>query len=88
MSRLVDDIDLLAAVEGDQYAIGVVDLDELTARVGELVMVIPGHSWSIAASGVGAIEADADRLVQAWVQLADNASKYTPAGSAIDRFVT
>ena len=84
MSRLVDDIDLLAAVEGDQYAIGVVDLDELTARVGELVMVIPGHSWSIGASGIGPIEADADRLVQAWVQLADNASKYTPAGSPIE----
>lgn len=84
MSRLVDDIDLLAAVEGDQYAIGVVDVDELTARVGELVMVIPSHEWSVTGSGVGVVEADADRLVQAWLQLADNASKYTAPGSAIE----
>lgn len=84
MSRLVDDIDLLAAVEGDQYSIGVVDVDELTARVGELVIVIPSHKWRIAQSGVGVVEADADRLVQAWLQLADNASKYTPPGTPIE----
>lgn len=84
MTRLVDDIDLLAAVEGDQYDIGVVDVDELTARVGELVMVIPGHQWSVSTSGVGVVEADADRLVQAWLQLADNASKYTPPGTSIE----
>ena len=84
MTRLVDDIDLLAAVEGDQYAIGVVDIDTLTARVGELVVAIPGHEWSVSVSGVGIVEADADRLVQAWLQLADNAAKYTPPGSPIE----
>lgn len=84
MTRLVDDIDLLAAVEGDQYAFGLVDLDELTARVGALVMVIPGHEWSVSTSGVGLVEVDADRVVQAWLQLADNASKYTPTGTAIE----
>ncbi len=84
MTRLVDDIDLLAAVEGDQFSMGLVDVMALTARVGELVAVIPGHTWSVEAHGRGLVEGDSDRLLQAWLQLADNAAKYTPEGSAIE----
>jgi len=84
MTRLVDDIDLLAAVEQEQFAMGAVDVHALTARVGELVAVIPGHRWSLDAAGTGVVEGDADRLLQAWLQLADNASKYTPEGSGIE----
>jgi len=84
MTRLVDDIDLLAAVEGDQFSMGLVDIESLTSRVGELVGVIPGHTWRIDAQGSGTVEGDADRLLQAWLQLADNAAKYTPEGSAIE----
>lgn len=84
MTRLVDDIDLLAAVEGDQFALGEVDLAALTAHVGELVTAIPGHTWRVAAHASGSIQADHDRLLQAWLQLADNAAKYTPADSPIE----
>jgi two-component system, OmpR family, sensor kinase len=84
MTRLVDDIDLLAAVEGDQFSMGMVDILTLTARVGELVAVIPGHTWRVEAQGRGLIEGDTDRLLQAWLQLADNAAKYTPDGSPIE----
>jgi signal transduction histidine kinase len=83
MTRLVDDIDLLATVEGDGFTMAEVDLAALTARVGELVAVIPDHSWSVESVAEGRIEADSDRLLQAWLQLADNAAKYTPAGLAI-----
>jgi signal transduction histidine kinase len=83
MTRLVDDIDLLATVEGDGFSMTDVDLAALTARVGELVAVIPGHEWSVLATAEGVIRADSDRLLQAWLQLADNAAKYTPAGSPI-----
>lgn len=83
MTRLVEDIDLLAAAEGDEYAMREVDVTELTARVGELVAVIPDHDWHLEAIGSGRIHADGDRLLQAWLQLADNAAKYTPAGSPI-----
>ena len=83
MTRLVDDIDLLATVEGEQFAMGDVDLASLTARVGELVTAIPGHNWSVQAQATGVISADQDRLLQAWLQLADNAAKYTPEGTAI-----
>ncbi len=84
LTRLVEDIDLLAAVEGDQFAMGAVELRALTSRLGELVMAIPGHDWRLTAMGEGVVEGDADRLLQAWLQLADNASKYTPPDSLIE----
>jgi two-component system OmpR family sensor kinase len=84
MTRLVEDIDLLATVEGDSYTMKDVDLGGLTSRVGELVAVIPDHIWSVAGHADGFIIGDQDRLLQAWLQLADNAAKYTPAGTPIE----
>lgn len=84
MTRLVDDIDLLATVEGGQFTMGPVDVSTLTAKVGELVVAIPGHEWMIDAQGSGTVEGDPDRLVQAWLQLADNAAKYADEGSPIE----
>lgn len=84
LARLVEDIDLLAAAEGDSYTMADVDLGALTARVGELVSVIPGHEWTVTSHGDGYAVGDHDRLLQAWLQLADNAAKYTPAGSPIE----
>ncbi len=84
LSRLVDDIDLLAAAEADSYALSDVDLESLTARVGELVAVISGHTWSVEAHAQGVVRGDPDRLLQAWLQLADNAAKYTAAGTPIE----
>ena len=84
MTRLVNDIDLLAAVDGDSYTFSVVDLGSLTQRVGELVSVIPHHDWRIEIAASGRIRADHDRLLQAWLQLADNAAKYTPAGTPVE----
>ncbi|MCT9820536.1 HAMP domain-containing histidine kinase [Microbacterium sp. W1N] len=83
MTRLIGDIDLLAAVETDKFSFAEVDLAGLTQRVGELVAVIPGHEWSIEHTADAVVRGDADRLLQAWLQLADNAAKYTPAGSPI-----
>ncbi|WP_442576233.1 ATP-binding protein [Microbacterium sp. F51-2R] len=84
MTRLVDDIDLLATIEGDQVEMGEVDLAALTSRVGELVAVIPGHEWLVAQQAEGVAQGEHDRLLQAWLQLADNAAKYTPQGSPIE----
>jgi signal transduction histidine kinase len=83
MTRLVDDIDLLAAVEGDQYTMLEVDLATLTARIGGMVAVIPGHTWAIESTAEGTVLGDADRLLQAWLALADNAAKYSPPGAPI-----
>lgn len=84
MNRLVEDIDLLAAVESDTYDKHPVAIADLTARVGERVAVIPGHSWAVAETATGTVYADGDRLLQAWLQLADNAAKYSPEGTPIE----
>jgi len=84
MTRLVEDIDLLSSAEGDQFDFSPVELGDLTERMGDLVEGIPGHTWHLTRSARGLIEADRDRLLQAWLQLADNASKYTPQGSPIE----
>ncbi|MFT4212019.1 MAG: HAMP domain-containing sensor histidine kinase [Microbacterium sp.] len=84
MTRLVEDIELLSAAQEEQFAMRPIDVGLLTERVGELVAVIPGHPFSVAHLGRGVLVGDADRLTQAWLQLADNAAKYTPAGSPIE----
>ncbi len=84
MTRLIGDIDLLAAVESDSFTMGDVDLAALTQRVSELVTVIGGHGWTVEQRAVGIIHGDRDRLLQAWLQLADNAAKYTPPDSPIE----
>lgn len=85
LARLVEDIDLLASVEdGEQFTITDVDIGVLTARVAELVAVIPGHEWSVDATATGVVPGNPDRLRQAWLQLADNAAKYTPVGAPIE----
>lgn len=84
MTRLIGDIDLLAAVEADSFTMGSVDLADLTARVWALVGVIGDHRWTIEQSADVVIRGDHDRLLQAWLQLADNAAKYTPDGSPIE----
>jgi signal transduction histidine kinase len=84
LTRLVEDIDLLATAEADSYSLDTVDLAALTERVAELVAVIPGHTWTIEARAEGGTIGDRDRLLQAWLQLADNAAKYTPEGSPIE----
>lgn len=84
MTRLIGDIDLLASVEGERFTMDEVDLESLTQRVADLVTVIPGHEWAVEETQRGIVHGDADRLLQAWLQLADNAAKHTPAGTAIE----
>ncbi|MDF2045513.1 MULTISPECIES: cell wall metabolism sensor histidine kinase WalK [Microbacterium] len=84
LSRLVDDIDALAVVEAGSLTTEVIQVAALTDRVGELVSAIPHHTWTIESRGRGTIHGDHDRLVQAWLQLADNAAKYTPPGTPIE----
>lgn len=84
LSRLVDDIDTLADVETATLSAALIDVGGLTDRVAELVCAIPDHTWRVEARASGKIHGDADRLVQAWLQLADNAAKYTPAGTPIE----
>lgn len=46
-------------------------------------MVIPGHTWSVDQVAAMTVPGNDDRLLQAWLQLAENAAKYTPEDTPI-----
>jgi signal transduction histidine kinase len=56
---------------------------ELTSEVYEKARGIRSHSWRIAASASARVSIDRQKISQAWLQLVDNAVKYSPAGSTI-----
>ncbi|MGK9148669.1 HAMP domain-containing histidine kinase [Plantibacter flavus] len=85
MSSLVADItELSTAGLASTLDRESVDIAALTATVRDKAAAIsPGHTWLL--GGLAELTADVDegRLAQAWLQLADNAAKYSPAGSTI-----
>jgi two-component system, OmpR family, sensor kinase len=56
---------------------------ELTAEVVAKAHGIPGHDWRPGGSAAARVSVDRQKIVQAWLQLADNAAKYSPSGSPI-----
>lgn len=83
MAQLVDGIELLAELPAQRPQLEPVDVERLTADVHAKASVIPGHDWVLAASARVTAELDPRRITQAWLQLVDNAAKYSPEGSAI-----
>ena len=83
MAELVDALATLEEVSRDAITAAPVDVDALTRDVHAKVSVIPGHEWVLDAAASGIALLDRARLTQAWLQLADNAAKYAPAGTDI-----
>ncbi|WP_166873154.1 MULTISPECIES: ATP-binding protein [unclassified Salinibacterium] len=84
MSGLVDEIGLLA----DSQTSGAlqrreVDVADLSEQVFSKASAISNHDWRLAETATVVASVDAGRITQAWLQLADNAAKYSPAGSLI-----
>lgn len=84
MAALVDALAALAEVRSTVPKFDAVDLERLTRDVGDLVSAIPGHPWTVTGSADGSVLADRALLVQALLQLADNAAKHSPAGTPIE----
>jgi two-component system OmpR family sensor kinase len=84
MAGLVDGLAALAEVRATVPEIEVIDLGKLTRDVAALASVIPGHEWSATEIGDGSVPLDRALITQAWLQLADNAAKYAPAGTPIE----
>jgi len=84
MAALVDALAALAEVRAAVPQIRSVDLERLTRDIGDLVSAIPGHAWTVAESASGAVPGDRSLLVQAVLQLADNAAKHSPEGTPIE----
>jgi signal transduction histidine kinase len=82
MGRIVEDLLLLARrEEPDFLSLATVDVGDLTdALLAKAKALAPARDWVIDVRGQGVIVADRQRLVQAVVQLAENAARYSPEG--------
>jgi signal transduction histidine kinase len=85
MSRLVEDLLFLARSERpDLLELEVVDVTSLTTEVHAKAAALAERDWVLAETGKGRIVADRQRLTQALVQLAQNASQHTEEGDLIE----
>jgi signal transduction histidine kinase len=84
MSRLVEDLLLLARSEHpDILDLTVVDVASLTSQVHAKASGLGPREWVLEEVGAGLVVADPQRITQALVQLAQNASNHTREGDQI-----
>lgn len=83
MSALVDEIEALADSQQATLRRVPVDIADLTDQVFAKASTETGHDWNLAESASVVAAIDPSRITQAWLQLADNAAKYSPPGSPI-----
>jgi two-component system, OmpR family, sensor kinase len=81
MGRIVEDLLLLARREEPNFlSLATVDVGDLTDALLAKAKALAPRRWVLDVRGQGVIVADRQRLVQAVVQLAENAARYAPEG--------
>lgn len=86
MSTLVTDIALLAKTRTPGF-VTVEDtaLADLTRAIfAKAGMLSPTHNWTLTAIAENHVRLDSRRITQAWLQLAENAAKYSPSSTTIE----
>ncbi|MDJ1371420.1 sensor histidine kinase [Gulosibacter molinativorax] len=84
VNRLVEDLMTLAkAGRPDFVKTAPTDIDALTREVLEKATHLGDREWTIAGTAQVVHDLDSQRITQAWLQLANNAVKYSDAGSKI-----
>jgi two-component system, OmpR family, sensor kinase len=84
MSRLIDDLSLLARSERPDFLdLAVVNVETLTKDVRSKAEAIAPRTWELTEAGRGLIVADGQRVTQALLQLAQNAAAHTAEGDPI-----
>ena len=84
MSRMVNDLLILARAERPDFLHRApVDVGQLTAEVQEKARSLAGREWLDGGHAEGVTLADRQRLTQAWMQLAQNATQHTSDGDQI-----
>ena len=84
MVGLVDDIESLAESQNTVRARIATDLADLTTDVFAKAAGIPGHEWVLGEAAQLSAAIDPARITQAWLQVVDNAAKYSAAGTRIE----
>ncbi len=84
MSRMVDDLLTLARTEQPDFIrLRVVDLDELTIRMLDNARGLAPRDWRLDGTAEGRATVDEQRLMQAVLQLAENAVRHTTEGGLV-----
>jgi signal transduction histidine kinase len=83
MSNLIDEIEVLAESRLMLTRRSLVLAGEISAEVFAKSRGIGGRTWYSAITATSVVSVDRAKIVQAWLQLVDNAVKYSPPGSAI-----
>jgi two-component system OmpR family sensor kinase len=85
MNGLVSELSLLAESDAPDFVeLAPVDVADLAAAVATKARALdPGREWPVAAGVEGTWLLDEGRITQAWLQLADNAVKYSTSGAPI-----
>lgn len=84
MSRMVEDLLLLARSEASDFLdLDLVDVATLTEQVHAKARAIAAREWRVEEVGKGKVVADRQRMTQALLQLAQNASDHTKEGDPI-----
>lgn len=84
MNRIVDELLLLARSERPEFlSPDPVDLGDLTRDVHRNATVLCEREWHLEAVAEAVVVADAQRLTQAMVQLAENACRHTAPGTPV-----
>jgi signal transduction histidine kinase len=85
MSRIVDDLLLLAKVEQPDFLRAEqLDLGDLTRGWHARARTLADREWRLEQAAEAEVVADGQRLTQAMMNLAHNAAQHTEAGSVID----
>ena len=84
MSRLVEDLILLAKVEHPDFLqLEAVDVSSLTEELFAKAQALGERNWCLDKTGKGMILVDRQRLTQAMMNLAQNATQYTSSTDTI-----
>ncbi|WNM26939.1 HAMP domain-containing sensor histidine kinase [Demequina capsici] len=84
MSRLVDDLVTLAKADRPEFLrLDAVDLAELTELAHARAETLGPRRWKLDAVAEGVVEADRERLTQAWLQLSANALRFSEPGTLV-----
>ncbi len=84
MSRLVEDLVTLAKADRPEFLrLAQADVGELTDVAATRMASLGERRWEIAARAQGRAVLDAQRLTQAWMQLAANAVKFSEPGTTV-----
>lgn len=84
MSRLVDDLVTLAKSDRPEFVWREgVELGDLTSTTFTRAQALGDRNWTLESVAHGNVSVDAQRITQAWLQLAANAVKFSPDGSTV-----